>query len=287
MTYTEARLSKWAEPVAALGLIVSLGTMGCSFTQTSSTIRAVPGAPSERLRLTREGLSVLSGDFHQEGHTVVAQLTLSNDCTTESNQVIARQQVTDTHTNRTTAIAWTIVGGMLTAVGTGLLVDSQSADTRVVCGSGDTVKAGDQCDSASSAESSAAVSTLVLGLTTALVGGFYLTRKPQIETTDLPVQQLTTVTTQVSCGASAALAGLGLALELPGNGKWSGRAEADGSLRININPQLALPDATLPIVVEEVPPSLAGLVAPGAVVGQLKLSNDRPDSAHRKLASRR
>jgi hypothetical protein len=263
---------------------------GCSFTQSSSSIRSLPEPPVEHLRLLRADTAPLTGTFKQDGHTVVGQLTLGTGCATESTQTVRRQNVTETHTNRATSITWAIVGGVLTAVGTGLLVASESADSRVTCGNNldSAPKDGDRCSSMSGDESTLGFSTLLTGLAAATAATIFLVRKPQTETTDLPPQQVTHVTTPVACGNVAALSGLVLALDLPGNGKWTGRAASDGSVRIDINDKIPLPiEATVAVTVDSVPPSFATLVMPGAKVGTLTLTDGHADGARSKLTARR
>jgi hypothetical protein len=127
-----------------------------------------------------------------------------------------------------------------------------------------------------------------MGLTAATAAGIFLVRKPQTETTELPSEQVTHVTAPVACGNAASLEGLVLALELPGNGKWTGRAANDGSVRIEINDKIPLPtQATIAVTVDSVPPSFAGLLTPGANVGTLTLTDGHPDAARRKLTARR
>lgn len=289
MTQYTAQRFQVLRRLTALGLLAST-VSGCSFTQSSTTVRSLPEPPVEHLRLTRADSSPVSGTFEQNGHAVVGQLTLGAGCASESNQTVRRQSITETRTNRTTAITWVVLGGVLTAVGAGFLVASQSADKQVTCGNdlSSAPKEGDECHSQSGILSEAGFSTLLSGLAIGTGAGIFLARKPQTETADLPSQQLTRVTAPVACGNTEALAGLVVALELPAGGRWTGRAASDGSVRIDINEKISLPaQMSVPVVVESVPPSLAGLVTVGAGVGKVILSGAHTESPRRKLASNR
>jgi hypothetical protein len=271
--------------VVAAALMVS--TAGCSFTESSTTIRSAPEPATQRLRLARADSAPLTGQFHQEGHAIVGQLAFANDCTAESTQVVKRQEVTERHTRRGTVGALVAVGAAVAAVGVGFLVASASADKRVSCGEG---KAGDTCDSESSAEQYLGATALGYGLGSAILGGYWLAQKPQVESKELPPEQLThPVPGTFACGTTAALEGLALAVDLPNNGKWTGRVSADGAVRIDINEKITLNDDTpVRVVVESVPASLAGTVAVGASWGLAPraASSEKRLSAMRPLTGR-
>jgi len=263
---------------------------GCSFNESSTRIRSLPEPASEHLRLRRSGATALTGTFRQDGHAVVGELAFTTDCANERTELIRRQSVTETHTKRSTTVTWAVIGGVLAAVGTGFLVASQSADKQVTCGDGGTLMEGDQCHSLSGAESEAGLTTLLAGAVMAGSAGVFALRKPITEITDLPPERRQDVTAPVACGATPALQGMTVALELPQNGKWTGRVGGDGTVRIDLNEHVALPEhATLSVVVDSVPPSIAGLVTPGATVGAVTFAAlpTEGGSARRKVASHR
>jgi hypothetical protein len=258
---------------------------GCSFNESSTRIRSLPEPPSEHLRLQRSDATAISGTFRQDGHAVVGELAFTTDCVNERSELIRRQRVTETHTKRSTTVTWAVIGGVLAAVGTGFLVASQSADKRVTCGNGTSVMDGDQCHSVSGAESEAGLTILLTGAVMASSAAIFALRKPSTEITDLPAEQRQQLTAPVACGVTPALEGLTVALELPQSGKWTGRVGGDGTVRIDVNEHIVLPEhATLSVVVDSVPPSIAGLIAPGAAIGAVTLAAPA-ESARRHVAS--
>jgi len=263
--------------IVALAVATSSLSACTGFRETTTSIRSLPDKPVERVRLTRAGVSPIAGEFRQQEHSVLGQLSITHLCTQESTQLIRKREESDTHTVRGTAMAWTVVGGLVTAVGAGLLVASDDADKRVSCGEG---KAGDQCESESSAMQTAAFSLLVTGLSSAIAGGYFLAQKPSTETKELPAERVTRVQAEsVSCGATRMVEGLSVGVEIPGNGTWTGVALADGSVRIEVSPGIKLPDSgTLPVVVMAVPANLAGVVSPGMRLGEVALKKQQPES---------
>jgi hypothetical protein len=239
---------------------------GC-LAEVSTSVRETPGIPQQRFRLVRAGIMPIAGQFRQEGHAVAGQLTLTGACNAESVQSIKRQEVTDTHTNRSAAVGWLVAGGVIAAIGTGLLVASGDADKQVTCGD---YREGDKCQSESGAMQEIGLTALLSGLTMAVPGGYFLSRRPQIETKDLPEKQLAHVTSQnVACAPASSLSGV-VAVELPGNGSWSGRASADGSVRIEIQPGIPIPGgATVPVSIQSVPSTFATSVTPGTVLAEV------------------
>ena len=129
------------------------------------------------------------------------------------------------------------------------------------------------CNSESSALEDAGLTTLLSGLVAAVAGGYSLAQKPTIQTKELPSETHTQLlSNNASCGTTAALEGLSVAVDLPGNGSWRGRTALDGSVRIDVSDSIKLPEgAPLTVVVDSVPPLLAGIVTPGAVLGDVKL----------------
>jgi hypothetical protein len=256
--------------------------------EVSTSVRETPGVSLQRFRLVRAGVMPIAGQFRQEGHAVVGQLTLTGACNAESVQTIRRQEVKDTHTNRSAAIGWLVAGGVVAAIGTGLLVASGDADKRVTCGD---YREGDKCQSESGAMQEVGLTALLSGLTMAVPGGYFLSRKPQIETKDLPEKQTSSVTSQnVACAPASSLEGVVVAVELPGNGSWSGRATADGTVRIEIQATIPMPaDATVPITLQSVPSTFATSVTPGTVLAEVTFAKPRASQesgSQRKLTKR-
>jgi len=253
--------------------VLASSLSGC-LSEVSSSVRETAGAPLQRLRLVRSGVAPIAGTFRQDGHTIVGRLTLTPACNAETFQRVKRQQVTDAHTNRSSAIGWLVAGGVIAAIGTGLLAASGDADKQVSCGE---QQAGDRCASEESAMQELGLTTLLTGLATGVAGGIFLIRKPQIETKDLPEQEVSRVTSQgVSCASAASLEGIGVAIELPGNGTWSGRATADGTVRIEVQPTIPMPEgAKVQVLVQSVSSTFASSVSPGDVLGEVTFEKQR------------
>ncbi|HEY3253575.1 MAG TPA: hypothetical protein VGJ91_06490 [Polyangiaceae bacterium] len=236
-------------------------------------MRETPGVPQQQLRLVRGALPI-AGTFRQAGHAIVGQLTLTPACNAETIQSIKRQELTDTHTNRSAAIGWLVAGGVMAAIGAGLLVASGDADKQVSCGEG---REGDKCVSESGAMQELGLTTLLSGVVFGAPGGIFLARPPKIESKDLPEKQLSHVTSQnVACAPPSSLEGIAVAVELPGNGSWSGRAAGDGSVRIEVQPTISLPEgATVQVVVQSVPPTFTSSVAVGTVLGEVSFEQQK------------
>src|SRR6185369_13220234 len=262
------RIGRWSSRITAVCVLASC-LSGC-LSEVSTSVRETSGVPQQRLRLIRAGVMPIAGQFRQEGHAVVGQLALTGACNAESVQSIKRQQVTDMHTNRTAAI--------------GLLVASGDANTQVTCGD---QREGDTCQSESGALQGAGLSILLGGLTMAVPGGYFLSRKPQIETKDLPEKQASRVTSQnVACAPPSSLEGIVVAVELPEGGSWSGRVSSDGTVRIEIQPRIPLPEgATVPVTVQSVPLTFATSVTAGTVLADVTFVKPQAQEtkAQRKL----
>ncbi|MET0794181.1 MAG: hypothetical protein ABW061_21850 [Polyangiaceae bacterium] len=268
MANRESKRLGRAQRLAALFLA---GTLVAGCTQTTTNVRSLPGPSVEHIHLTRAGVIPVAGAFRQEGHSIVGQLAFTTDCTAESRQIIRQQVTTDTHQDRRASIALTVVGATVAAAGVGLLAASSDADQEVSCGQG---RAGDRCQSESSALMELGLSALLSGLTAGVAGGYLLAQKPQIETRELPTETRTQlIANGVSCGPTRVLEGLSVSFELPHGGAWSGRAAADGSVRIDVNEGIRLPEGTtVRIVVDAVPAGLAAIVSPGMLVGEVSLA---------------
>ena len=256
--------------------------------QTTTSIHTTPGAPTQRYRLIRAGVAPVVGSFRQDGHAVQGQLTLTGACNSESFQRQERQEVTETRTNTGNSMALTVASAIVSAVGVGLLVAAGGADDRVTCGE---MQSGDKCLSESGAYTEAGVGVLGLGLSGVIAGGYFLMRKPEVETKQLPAQEASRVTAKnVACGNTANLEGMVAALELPGNGTWTGRVAADGSVRIAVNENVPLPEqGSARVIVQTVSAGYAGVIAIGATLGEVSFVRPSPSPAtglSRKLSRR-
>ena len=245
---------------------------GCTGLTQSTSVRSLPDPPTQHVHLTRSGVIPVTGSFHQEAHSIVGQLAFTNDCAAESRQLVRRQETTETHPNRALGVGLAVVGGVVTAVGAGLLVASGSANDEVSCGAG---RAGDTCNSESSALATAGLSVLLSGLSFAIYGGYTLAQKPKLETKELPAEtRIQLLANNVSCGTTATLEGLAVAVDLPDNGTWRGRTARDGSVRIDVSESIRLPEgATLNLVVDSAPAILSAIVSPGATLGTVRLAH--------------
>jgi len=266
--------------------VLASSLSGC-LSEVSSSVRETPGAPVQHLRLVRPEVLPIAGQFRQAGHAVIGQLVLTGACNAESVEHVKRQEITELHTNRNSAVGWVVVGGLIAVVGAGLLAASGDADQHVTCGE---QRAGDRCDSEASAMQELGVTTLLMGLTAGVTGGVFLARKPQLETKDLPEREASRViSVGVACAPTASLNGVIVGFELPGQGTWSARAAADGAVRIEVPRAIPLPEGTtVQVVVESVPATFGNSVTPGAVLGEVRFEKQRtaqPSSPH--LASKR
>jgi len=248
----------------AAACVLATFVSGC-LSEVSTSVRETAGPSVEHFRLVRPGVVPIAAQFHQVGHSIVGQLALTNACNTESVQSIKRQEVTDRHTNRGAAIGWLLAGGVVTALGTGLMVASGGADKRVTCGD---YSDGDECHSMSGAMLETGLLAALSGLTVAVPAGISLAQKPKIETKDLGEEQISFVTSSnVPCAPPTNLEGIVVAIDLPGNGNWSGRSAADGTVRIEVQPSIPMPEGeSVSIRVQSVPSTLASNVVPGAVL---------------------
>ena len=135
------------------------------------------------------------------------------------------------------------------------------------------------------------VTTLITGLAISVVGGVFLARKPQLQSKELPEQEVSRVTSSgVACASVASLEGVTVAFELPQNGSWSGRVTADGTVRIDVQPMIPMPEgAKVQVVIQTVPSTFATSVAVGSVLAEVTLEKtrtERPASATRGLTKR-
>lgn len=268
-------LARWGATRRMTAVCVLASSLSGCLSEVSTSVRETPGIPVQHLRLIRPETLPIAGTFHQDGHAIVGQLTLPNACNAESRQRVKRQGVTERHTNHAAAIGWMVAGGVLTAVGVGVMAASANADQQVNCGEG---RAGDRCESEASAMQELGLTTLLTGLTAATTGGVFLALEPHVETQDLPEREVSKVTSEnVACAPTSTLADVVVAIELPGNGTWTGQASADGAVRIDVQPTIAMPDgAKVQIVLHSVPPTFAINVRPGTVLGEVTFEKTQP-----------
>jgi hypothetical protein len=168
---------------------------------------------------------------------------------------------------------------------------SDGKDKDVYCtgsGPGGSLENGDTCKSEAGIYRTVGLTTLANGLAAMVVGGVYWARKPVVETKVVGARQLSRVAgTSKACGIPGSLEGMTLAVALPQAGTWTGSVARDGSARIDIAPDLTLPEATVRVVVQSVPASAAGLVSPGLAVGEVQLVTPKPATAPRPPSTKR
>jgi len=254
-------------------LAVALSASGCSMTTTTTSVRATPGPVTQRLRLSRAGLSPLEAHFAQQETALLGRVSFAQNCVYEGSSTLKRELLTTTTTNKQSTTALLVAGGILTAAGIALYASSSGKDENVYCG--DEPKDGDQCHSEAGTYRYLGVVTLGTGLGALLGGGVLLARKPQVETKPLESQELHSVGPTVGlCGKQASLDGLSVYVNMPGGGTWSGRVDAEGSARIDLPSQFEA--TTLPVFVGAVPASAAGMVSPGMQLTEVTLQPVAP-----------
>jgi hypothetical protein len=258
-------VSKAVSTVAAL-------TLACACVSRAQ-VHSTADAPSTHVRLARADAAALTASFRTEGQTLVGQLGFTQNCAEET------RQVTHSESQRTRVSAgWVAVGALGAAsavLGAYALSAASSADHTVTCGSGSgSPRAGDKCESSASSLTEAGTSALISGVGFAVLGGYMAAQTKQTERQALPDQTSLKVREAQPCGKLSALDGMEVAVLLPGfGGKWSGRVQADGTARIELSTKVAIAQNSLvDVFVESVPPPLAGVVAPGSVLAQVKLA---------------
>ena len=265
-----------------LGLVAPLllaFSSGCTATTTNVVAHEAP--PVTRLHLSRADAEPLSATFLQEGHSIRGTLSLTNECSLDTTRTTRSERTTTTKQSTGTTVAWFIASGVVTAAGIGFMAASPHQDKRVICGNGDTVRAGDTCDSTASVFMQSGATTLGIGLGMAAVGVLGLVQKPKVKTESLPPQQVTTSTSDSACGNADALDGMVIAMELPNGGRWTGRVERDGTFRIDVDSEVPLPAGEARFFIDNVTPPLDAVVVRGTPVGTLTLarsSNERTKS---------
>jgi hypothetical protein len=245
--------------------------------ETTTSVRSLPGRSYERTRLERPDGVPLSATWRQEGLTLVGQLTFTEACRTEAVQVMRRAQVTDTHPNRRYTTAAYVTGGALALLGIALFAHSQSKDETVTCGDG-APSDGETCRSEAGAWRDVGAVTLGSGLGAILGGVIVQSRKPVVEHKDLPSQEhVRVLPNERSCGATAALEGSTVAATLSSGGKWSGVVDGQGAVRIELSGSSAGRGTRATLSLESVATAAAPLVPVGAVVGEVELQPARAE----------
>jgi hypothetical protein len=212
----------------------------------------------------------------------MGELVFTDECVIETQQTTTRYEVTETRGNSKTATGWLVAGSLLSLVGAGVYASAAGADETVYCGSGDAPEAGDQCHSEKSVQQELGVAVLGLGLGSLVAGGITLARKPTEESKALPVERSIRRSAGAQrCGELETLEGTQIAVDIPGRGSWSGVANREGGVRIELAPELTLPRAEVRFKVQTVPPAIEGLVAVGLDVGGLSLEALKPPPARK------
>ncbi len=255
---------------------------GCASTTTSVIAKEAP--PVTRLHLSRSDAEPVSATFFQDGHSIGGTVRLANACSLETTRTTLSERRTTTKQSTGATIAWLVTGGVITAAGIGLMAASPHQDQRVFCGNGDTGRAGDTCDSVSSALMQVGLTTLGLGLGATALGVIGVVQKPKIETESLPPQQVTTSTPESPCGGAEALDGMLIALELPNGGRWTGPVLRDGTLRIEISPEVPLAGGEARFFIDSVPAALADVIVRGTSLGTLTLARASKEQVRRRAS---
>jgi hypothetical protein len=246
-------------------------------TETTTSVRAQPQAPLERIRLERKDAGPISGAWRQDGSVLVGQLAFTNACGTETLQRTKLVEVTDTHPNRRYSVGAYITGTALSLLGVALIANAQGKSEQVTCGNGSSApKSGDRCDSEAGAWRAAGASILGSGLGAILGGAIVAGRKPIVTSKDLPSQERVLITPGPrSCGNLAALDGSQVAATLSSGGKWTSSVNAEGSVRIDLSGASIQRGTLATFTVESVVGNASSLVPNGTLVGQLELQPPR------------
>jgi hypothetical protein len=266
-------------PVVVLG---SVSLLGCSMTRTTVSVRSTAQAPTQQVRLIRPDAAPLTAAWRQEGRELVGQLAFTAACQSETRQVTRREQLTETRPNKTYYVAAYVAGALLSVAGVGMLAASQSKNDEVYCGSGGHPRAGDTCDSEAGAWRKVGVGVLSTGLVSILSGVLVQTRPPDVRAGWLPPEERVSIDPKVyACGHGEDLKDLVLAAELSGGGKWLGKSDEQGVVRIVLGPNADLASRqSARFLVESAPKRAESFAPSGLALGELELS------APRKLTKR-
>jgi len=253
-------------------LMLTASLSGCSMTETTTSVRTELGRPYERVRLERADAPPLLATWRQEGLTLVGQLAFSDACRTEAVQVTRRTQVTDTHPNRRFTAGAYVTGAALSLLGIALFANAQGKDETVTCGGGGTPKSGDKCYSEAGAWREIGAITIGAGLGAILGGVMVQSRKPVVQTKDLPSnEQVRVVSSKGSCGNTAAFEGATAAASLSTGGKWIGVIDGEGTVRIDLRGSSPSRGTLATMSVESAAPDAAPSLVVGTALGQLEL----------------
>ncbi|HVJ17892.1 MAG TPA: hypothetical protein VM686_20875 [Polyangiaceae bacterium] len=253
--------------------MLAVTTAACSTTKTTSTLRTSVEPTTQRFRLVRPDADALSAEWQQDGHRILGKLSFTAACQTETTQVTRREQVKETRANGAYTATAYVLGGVLSAAGVGLYAASAGQDDTVSCGDGGNVEEGDKCNSPAGIFREVGAVTIGLGITSIIAGVIAGLRKPTTETVELPSETRATVAPAVhSCGELSQLAGLTVTAALSDGGKWSGSADENGNISIDLSPNLHLHGGvTARLSIESVPAKASRFIKPGAVLGDLSL----------------
>ncbi len=260
---------------------------GCAMMETTTTVRTLPGPSTERVRLVRPDAAAVAASWKQEGSSLIGQLSFTNACLTEAVQLNRRTQVTETHPNRTYTTGAYVAGAVMAAVGVVLMANAQGKSEVVHCGTpGLAPKSGDTCESKAGAWRTMGWVALGAGVGTALGGVLVHTRKPVIESKDLPsAEQVRVIPNREGCGSTSSLEGAVVRASLSSGGTWTGTADETGVVRIELAGAAYSQGAHASFTLESVRPSVTPIAVSGSSLGELELQAVRP-SPRRTLASR-
>lgn len=257
--------------ILVAGLTVSL-ISGCVGSTQSSSITKVEGPSTSHLRLERPDAAPLEASWRQEQRAIVGSVGFTRQCLLETTRTMKRTQVTTRKPNNAHTVGFIVVGSLLAVAGTGLLVASTTKSETVYCGNRNGDSGPDQCGS--EAEGYRLMGSGVLTIAGALagVGIWSAAKKPTVEKTSLPAEELKSSTPESPCGDPANLAGMTLLAALPDGSLRRGEVAADGSARIDLGNTPQFSSIPVKISVDSVPQVLEGLVSRGAPLGELTLA---------------
>lgn len=262
--------------------LLALVLSGCAMTETTTTVRVLPGPSTERIRLVRPDVAPLSAVWRQEGWSLVGQLSFANECSTETVQVNRRTQVTDTHPNRKYTTGAYVAGATLSVVGVALIANAQDKSDLVTCGSGGGApQSGDTCGSEAGAWRELGAVTIGAGLGAVLGGMIVQSRKPVVEAKELPSeQQIRPQPNHNPCGKPEALDGAVARAALSSGGTWTGTVDRTGAVRIDLAGASFSRGARAVLSLESMRSDATGLSLGGTALGELEL--EPPNAATRR-----
>jgi len=251
-------------------------------TETTTTVRVLPGPSAKRIRLLRPDAAPVSAIWKQEGSTLVGQLSFANECRTETVQVNRRTQTTDTHPNRKYATGAYVAGAVLSVVGVALMANAEGKSDTVTCGRGDEApKSGDQCRSEAGTWRELGAITIGAGLGAILGGVIVQSRKPVVETKELASeQQVRTQPNHNACGSPEKLEGAIVRATLSSGGSWTGMADRTGAVRIDLTGAATSRGARAAFTLESLKADTTAVSLANEPLGELELEPPRAASRH-------